>query len=67
MTLRPVQLLNIEAAVADVQKLKPGERRTLVNEYLRGIADPTTSSGKQLMYRRALFVTALREKKVWTG
>lgn len=61
------KLVNIESAVADVAKVKQGERRQLVNEYLRGVADPTTTGGRALLQRRALFITKLREGKVWTG
>lgn len=61
------QLVNIESAVAEVTSVKAGERKRLINEYLRGVADPKTAGGKALLHRRALFVTELRLKKVWVG
>lgn len=67
MSANPVQLVNVAAAVSEVEKIPEKERRRLINEYLRGIADPTTSGGKALLHRRALFLTELRVKKVWTG
>ncbi len=60
------QLVNIETAVADVARAKPGDRGAIVNEYLRGVANTATPGGKAVLHRRALFVTELRTRKVWS-
>lgn len=56
------QIENIAGIVAQIQKMKAGDRPELIQKYLRGTVNPATSEGKQLLHRRALLMTALRSK-----
>ena len=58
----------IEAAVQDVAKVSRGKRTTRINKKLAiKLTDDQLkeSWARELMHRRALFITALREEKVW--
>jgi hypothetical protein len=40
-------------------------RTAAVNAFLAGKPDPDTPEGRGILHRRALFVTALAEQKLW--
>ena len=59
-------LLNIDSAVDRIAKeSNPEKRDERVNEALAGHVDLSKASGRELLHRRALFVTRLRKDKVW--
>ena len=57
-------LLNIDTAVDRIAK-EPEKRDERVNEVLAGHVDLSKASGRELLHRRALFMTRLRKDKVW--
>lgn len=60
------QLNDIEAAVNAVEQVKDRkERIAVINKYLAGAVDVKSSAAKELLHRRALFVTELEKKKLW--
>lgn len=63
------QLANIEDAINLIRKISDLEERVkVIDKYLQGkLSDMELKSknGKDLLARRALFVTALRENKLW--
>ena len=59
-------LLNIDSAVDRIAK-ESEKRDERVSEALAGHVDLSKASGRELLHRRALFVTRLRKDKVWEG
>ena len=59
-------LLNIDTAVDRIAKEPDSEKRDeRVNEALAGYVDLSEASGRELLHRRALFVTRLRKDNLW--
>ena len=59
-------LPNIDSVVGWTAKEPyPEKRDERVNEALAGYVDLSKASGRELLHRRALFVTRLRKDKVW--
>lgn len=58
---------NVDTAVARVKAagVETSSRTRVVNEMLKGTANPKSTEGKALMHKRALFVTRLRTQGVW--
>ena len=59
-------LLNIDSAADRIAKEPDSEKRDeRVNEALAGHVDLSKASGRELLHRRALFVTRLRRDNLW--
>jgi len=59
-------LNSVDNAAMQVKKAKTEKvRLTIIKKYMDGQPDPTTDAGKQLLQRRALFCTAVRD--FWPG
>ncbi len=57
---------NLEQSLAEFKKLDSEERViAAIKRYWSGTPDPETTAGMQLLHRRALLATALREAKIW--
>jgi hypothetical protein len=63
----PMELLNdLEKACIIVQKGKNKEQRdNAVKALLYGTVDVDSTGAKELLHRRALFITMLRDRKIW--